>query len=53
MPILNHHIVYATDPEASVRYYTEILGLEPAVKLGAFAVLQVIPEGVGPCQVGS
>lgn len=41
MPILNHHIVYATDPEASVRYYTEILGLEPAVKLGAFAVLQV------------
>ena len=41
MPVLNHHIVSATDSEVSARYYTEFLGLDPAVKLGHFAVLKV------------
>lgn len=41
MTVLNHHIVSATDSEASARYYGEVLGLEPPVKLGEFAVLKV------------
>lgn len=41
MPVLNHHIVSATDSEASARHYCDVLGLEPAVKLGHFAVLKV------------
>jgi hypothetical protein len=41
MPVLNHHIVSATDSEASARFYIEVLGLGPARKLGHFAVLQV------------
>lgn len=41
MVALNHHIVSASDSEASARYYCETLGLEPAVKLGHFAVLRV------------
>lgn len=41
MPVLNHHIVSATDSEVSARYYCEVLGLEPPVKLGHFAVLKV------------
>jgi catechol 2,3-dioxygenase-like lactoylglutathione lyase family enzyme len=41
MPVLNHHIVSATDSEASARYYRDVLGLDPAVKLGHFAVLKV------------
>lgn len=41
MPVLNHHIVAANDPEASVLCHTEILGLDPAIKLGEFAVVQV------------
>lgn len=41
MPVLNHHIVSATDGEASARYYCDVLGLEPPVKLGHFAVLKV------------
>lgn len=41
MPVLNHHIVSATDSEASARYYCDVLGLEPPVKLGPFAVLKV------------
>jgi catechol 2,3-dioxygenase-like lactoylglutathione lyase family enzyme len=41
MATLNHHIVAARDSEASARYYCEILGLGPAVKLGHFAVIDV------------
>lgn len=41
MPVLNHHIVSATSSEASASYYSEILGLDPAVKFGHFAVLKV------------
>jgi hypothetical protein len=41
MPVLNHHIVSATDSEASARYYCDMLGLPSAVKLGEFAVLKV------------
>ena len=44
MPVLNHHIVAARDKEATDRYFTEILGLEPAVRLGEFAVLRVSPD---------
>lgn len=41
MAVLNHHIVSATDSEASARYYSEVLRLPPAVKFGEFAVLKV------------
>ena len=41
MAVLNHHIVPATNSEASARYYREMLGLEPPVRLGEFAVLKV------------
>lgn len=41
MPALNHHIVSVIDSEASAHYYCDVLGLEPAVKLGQFAVLKV------------
>lgn len=41
MPTLNHHIVSATDSEASARFYSEILGFDPAMRLGHFAVLSV------------
>jgi catechol 2,3-dioxygenase-like lactoylglutathione lyase family enzyme len=41
---LNHHIVAARDNEATARYFTEILGLEPAVRPGEFAVLRVSPD---------
>ncbi|ORW91192.1 bleomycin resistance protein [Mycobacterium sp. IEC1808] len=44
MPVLNHHIVAARDKEATARYFTEVLGLGPAVRLGEFAVLQVGPD---------
>lgn len=41
MPVLNHHIVSATDSQASAGYYSEMLGLPAAVKFGEFAVLKV------------
>ena len=41
MPVLNHHIVATHDKEATARYFSEILGLKEAVKLGEFAVLKV------------
>jgi hypothetical protein len=44
MPVLNHHIVAAGDSEASASFYSEVLGLEPAKKLGHFAVLRVSAE---------
>jgi hypothetical protein len=45
MPVLNHHIVPAGDKEATARYFTEILGLDPAVRLGEFAPHSLL---VGP-----
>ena len=44
MPVLNHHIVATRDKEATARYFTEILGLDPPVRLGEFAVLRVSPD---------
>jgi hypothetical protein len=44
MPFLNHHIVAARNKEATARYFTEILRLNPAVRLGEFAVLRVSPH---------
>jgi hypothetical protein len=41
MPVLNHSIVATRDKEATARYFSEILGLPQAVKLGKFAVLNV------------
>ena len=41
MPVLNHHIVATRDKEATARYFSEMLGLEEALKLGEFAVLKV------------
>lgn len=38
MPVLNHHIVPATDSEASASFYIEVLGLGPARKLSQVAV---------------
>nr|WP_308197379.1 VOC family protein [Candidatus Mycolicibacterium alkanivorans] len=41
MPVLNHHIVATRDKEATARYFSEVLGLDEALKLGEFAVLKV------------
>jgi catechol 2,3-dioxygenase-like lactoylglutathione lyase family enzyme len=42
MPVsLNHTIVHARDKEATARFLTEILGLEPHRRLAHFAVVQV------------
>jgi catechol 2,3-dioxygenase-like lactoylglutathione lyase family enzyme len=41
MAVLNHHIVATRDKEATARYFSEMLGLPEAVKLGEFAVLTV------------
>jgi catechol-2,3-dioxygenase len=41
LPVLNHHIVATRDKEATARYFSEVLGLDEAVKLGEFAVLKV------------
>ena len=38
---LNHTIVAARDPERSARFLSEVLGLEPPVRLGPFAVVGV------------
>ncbi len=38
---LNHTIVHAHDAEATARFLTELLGLEPATRLGPFLVVQV------------
>lgn len=38
---LNHTIVHANDPEATARFYCEILGLPPFRRLGHFTVVQV------------
>lgn len=41
MPVLNHHIVATYDKEATARFFSEVLGLGPAVRLGKFAAMQV------------
>jgi hypothetical protein len=41
MPVLNHHILAARYSVATARYLSEILGLDQAVRLGEFIVLQV------------
>ncbi|MFJ7217809.1 VOC family protein [Amycolatopsis sp. NPDC098790] len=41
MPVLNHHIVSVRDADASARFFAEVLGFEPPVRLGHFALLQV------------
>ena len=38
---LDHTIVHARDREATARFLTEILGLEPHRKLGHFAVVRI------------
>ena len=43
MPVLNHHIVPASDGVASARFYCDVLGLPQPVRLGHFAVLEVGP----------
>lgn len=43
---LNHTIVHAHDPAATARFMTEILGLEPAKRLGHFTVVQVGPTSL-------
>jgi catechol 2,3-dioxygenase-like lactoylglutathione lyase family enzyme len=39
--VLNHTIVEAHDRDATAHYYAEVLGLQPPVELGPFAVLAV------------
>jgi catechol 2,3-dioxygenase-like lactoylglutathione lyase family enzyme len=38
---LNHTIAHATDPEASARFMTEVLGLAPPTKFGPFDVVSL------------
>lgn len=38
---LNHTIVHARDKEASARFLTDILGLEPPASYGPFAVVEL------------
>jgi catechol 2,3-dioxygenase-like lactoylglutathione lyase family enzyme len=38
---LDHTIIHATDPEASVRFLADILGLAPPKAVGPFHVVQV------------
>jgi catechol 2,3-dioxygenase-like lactoylglutathione lyase family enzyme len=42
MPVqLNHTIAHATDPEASARFVTEMLGLPEPTKFGPFDVVEL------------
>ena len=41
MAVLNHHIVAASDKQATALFFADILGLEQPVSLGPFAVLRV------------
>jgi catechol 2,3-dioxygenase-like lactoylglutathione lyase family enzyme len=43
---LNHHIVLASDPEASARFLSEILGLDAPVRYGPFMAVETA-NGVG------
>ena len=44
MPVLNHHIVAASDKQATSLFFANVLGLEQPVSLGPFAVLRVSPD---------
>lgn len=44
MPVLDHIIVSVNDREASVRFYTEILGLEDEGARGPFSQLRLNPD---------
>jgi catechol 2,3-dioxygenase-like lactoylglutathione lyase family enzyme len=41
MPVLNHHIVATRDKDTTALFFAEVLGFEPPVRLGPFAVLRV------------
>ena len=43
---LNHHIVDASDPEASARFVADVLGLPPPTRFGPFHVVETA-NGVG------
>jgi catechol 2,3-dioxygenase-like lactoylglutathione lyase family enzyme len=43
---LNHHIVHASNPDASARFLAEILGLDPPVPYGPFMAVETA-NGVG------
>jgi catechol 2,3-dioxygenase-like lactoylglutathione lyase family enzyme len=44
MALLDHTIVPVRDAEVSVRFYTEVLGLEADGQDGPFSVIRVTPE---------
>lgn len=44
MPLLNHHIVWSRDAQASADFLTQLMGLDPAVKLGHFVMVRVTPD---------
>jgi catechol 2,3-dioxygenase-like lactoylglutathione lyase family enzyme len=43
---LNHTIIHASDKEASARFLTDILGLQPHGHYGPFAVVEVGPTSL-------
>jgi catechol 2,3-dioxygenase-like lactoylglutathione lyase family enzyme len=43
---LNHHIVHASDPEASARFLADVLGLDPPRRYGPFFAVETA-NGVG------
>ena len=43
---LNHHIILASDPDASARFLADILGLDPPVPYGPFMAVETA-NGVG------
>jgi catechol 2,3-dioxygenase-like lactoylglutathione lyase family enzyme len=44
VPVLNHHIVLVHDADEAACFFAEILGYEPAVRLGHFALLRVTED---------
>ncbi|WP_040495280.1 VOC family protein [Ilumatobacter nonamiensis] len=45
MAVLNHTIAAARDADATALFYADVLGLEPPVRLGHFAVVKVSSDG--------
>jgi catechol 2,3-dioxygenase-like lactoylglutathione lyase family enzyme len=41
VPVLNHHVVPVRDADEAARFFADMLGFKPAVRLGHFAVLAV------------
>jgi catechol 2,3-dioxygenase-like lactoylglutathione lyase family enzyme len=53
MPVtLNHTIVHAKDNNATAKFLTDLLNLEPHRTLGHFAVVQVGPTSIDFIQTG-